>query len=135
MHMNWDVVESWNQLQKWILSERLGRRRYVQTVVLTSLLGFALILTPFFIFFALPDFDSDFLTLPIAAVGIAVAILMVLVYCAASVARLRDMGRSTNWFVAGLIPYLNVLFFIVLALTEGKAARDRAARKQKGTDV
>ena len=125
MVMNLEITEGWKQLQKWILKERLGRRRYVQVVVLTAVIGFAVILTPFLIFLILPDFNSDFLDLPIAAVGIAVAILMILIYCAASVARLRDMGRSTHWFVAALVPYLNVIFFIVLAMTEGKVARDR----------
>lgn len=126
--MELDVIEGWKQLQKWILTERIGRRRYVQVVVLTAAIGFAVIIAPFLIFLVLPDFNSAFLLMPIAAVGIAVAIVMILIYCAASVARLRDMGRSSNWFVAGLIPYLNVVFFIVLALAEGKTAR--AAKKK-----
>jgi uncharacterized membrane protein YhaH (DUF805 family) len=121
-----DIETGWKTLQKWVLSERLGRRRYVQIVVLTAIIGFAVILAPFLLFLILPDFNSDFLMLPIAAVGIAVAILMVLIYCAASAARLRDMGRSTNWFVLGLIPYVNALFFMVLALTEGKTAKKKA---------
>lgn len=120
-----DIREGWKQLQNWILEERLGRRRYVEVVVLTALAGFAVILAPLFLIFILPDFNSDFLEVPIMAVGIAVAIIMILIYCAASVARLRDMGKSTHWFVLGLIPYLNVLFFIVLALTEGKWAKEK----------
>lgn len=127
----WDLQTGWKTLQKWVLFERLGRRRYVQVVVLTAALGFAAILAPFFILFVLPDFNSDFLMFPIAAVGIAVAIVMILVYCAASVARLRDMGRSTNWFVLGLLPYINAVFFIVLALVEGQIAKERAAREGK----
>ena len=129
--INWDIDAGWKTLQKWVLSERLGRRRYVQVVVLTAVIGFAVILAPFLLFALLPDFNSDFLMLPIAAVGIAVAILMVLIYCAASAARLRDMGRSTNWFVLGLIPYVNTVFFVVLALAEGNLAKDRAARREK----
>lgn len=125
-----DVETGWKTLQKWVLSERLGRRRYVQVVVLTAVIGFAVILTPFLLFLILPDFNSDFLMLPIAAVGIAVSIVMILVYCAASVARLRDMGRSANWFILGLIPYVNAIFFVVLALAEGKLAKERAARQE-----
>lgn len=121
--LNWDIAEGWKQLQSWILTERLGRRKYVHIVVLTAIIGFALILTPFLLFLVLPDFNSNFLMMPIAAVGIAVAIVMILVYCAASSARLRDMGRSTHWFIAGLIPYVNVVFFMILALTEGKKDR------------
>lgn len=130
--MNVDVESGWKTLQKWVLNERLGRRRYVKVVVLTAVIGFAVILTPFLFLVLLPDFNSDFLMLPIAAVGIAVAILMILIYCAASVARLRDMGRSTNWFVLGLLPYVNAVFFVILALVEGKIARDRAAKERKG---
>ena len=118
--MDWDVQDGWKQLQGWILKERLGRRKYVEVVILTALAGFAVILAPFFLIFILPDFNSDFLEVPIAAVGIAVAIIMILVYCAASVARLRDIGYSSHWFVLGLIPYLNVIFFVLMALAEGK---------------
>lgn len=125
-----DIEQGWKILQKWVLRERLGRRRYVQVVVLTAIVGFAVILTPFLLFLFLPDFNSDFLMLPIAAVGIAVAIVMILIYCAASVARLRDMGRSSNWFVLGLIPYVNAVFFMVLALVEGKIAKE-SAKKEK----
>lgn len=121
--MNWDIEAGWKTLQKWVLTERLGSRRYVQVVVLTAVIGFAVILTPFLLFLVLPDFNSDFLTLPIAAVGIAVAILMILVYCAASAARLRDMGRSINWLILGLIPYVNVVFFVILAFADSKDAK------------
>lgn len=126
-----DIETGWRTLQRWIVNERLGRRRYVQVVVLTAIIGFAVILTPFLLFLILPDFDSDFLMLPIAAVGIAVAIVMILIYCAASVARLRDMGRSGNWFILGLLPYVNAIFFVVLALAEGKLAKERAAREEQ----
>ena len=125
--LEWDVETGWKTLQKWVLRERLGRRKYVEVVVLTAIIGFAVILTPFLVFLLLPDFNSDFLMVPIAAVGIAVAILMVLVYCAASVARLRDMGRSPNWFILGLLPYINAIFFVVLALAVGDDAPDHQA--------
>ena len=129
--MDWDVQEGWKQLQNWMLKERLGRRRYVEVVILTALAGFTVIFSPFFIIFLLPDFNSDFLELPIAAVGIAVAIVMILVYCAASVARLRDIGYSSHWFILGLIPYVNVIFFVLLALAEGKVAREKAKKEKK----
>ncbi|HEY4489452.1 MAG TPA: DUF805 domain-containing protein [Candidatus Paceibacterota bacterium] len=129
--MDWDVQEGWKQLQNWILKECLGRRRYVEVVILTALAGFTVIFAPFFIIFLLPDFNSDFLELPIAAVGIAVAIVMILVYCAASVARLRDIGYSSHWFILGLIPYVNVIFFVLLALAEGKVAREKAKKEKK----
>jgi|GEM_PF-6662901 len=121
--MDWDLEEGWRKLQGWILKERLGRRKYVEIVILTALVGFAVILSPFLLIFLLPDFNSDFLELPIAAVGIAVAIVMILVYCAASVARLRDIGYSSHWFILGLIPYVNVIFFVLLALAEGKKGK------------
>ncbi|HEY0011149.1 MAG TPA: DUF805 domain-containing protein [Candidatus Paceibacterota bacterium] len=127
--MDIDLQEGWGHLERWIRTERLGRRRYVEAVVLTLVVGFATILTPFLFILLLPDFNSDFLMVPVASVGIAAAIIMLLVYIAASIARLRDMGRSTNWFVAGLIPYLNVIFFMVLALTEGKRSKERSGRK------
>ena len=59
----------------------------------------------------------------------AVAIIMVLVFIATSMARLRDMGRSVNWFILRLVPYVNAIFFIVLALTEGKLAKERAKKE------
>jgi uncharacterized membrane protein YhaH (DUF805 family) len=134
MDIDFDLQKGWNQLERWIRSERIGRRRYMQVVILTLILGFATILTPFLIILLLPDFDSAFLMVPIASVGIATAIVMILTYIAASIARLRDMGRSTNWFMAGLVPYLNVIFFMILALTEGKVARDRAAKEKEGVE-
>lgn len=126
-----DLEEGWNYLERWITQDRLGRRRYLQINVLAGVIGFALILLPFLFILFLPDFNSDFLMVPVAAVGIAVAIVMILIYIASSIARLRDMGRSTNWFIAGLIPYVNVLFFLFLALTEGKLAKARVRRPKK----
>src|SRR5690606_10437153 len=123
------IQEGWSTLQNWILEERLGRRKYVEVVVLTALTGFAVILAPLLLIFILPDFNSDFLEVPIVAVGIAVAIVMILVYCAASVARLRDMGKSSRWFVLGLIPYISVIFFVVLALAKGKAVQHSSAKR------
>lgn len=127
--MDIDIQKGWKQLEKWIRKERIGRRRFVQVNVLSGLIGFTVIFTPFLIIFLLPDFDSDFLMFPIASVGIAVAIVMMLTFIATSMARLRDMGRSSNWFVLGLIPYINAVFFIALALTEGKIAKNRAKRE------
>jgi uncharacterized membrane protein YhaH (DUF805 family) len=132
--MDIDLQEGWNRLERWMKSDRIGRRHYVETNVFAGVAGFAIILFPFFILLLLPDFNSDFLMVPIASVGIATAIVMILVYIATSIARLRDMGRSTNWFIAGLVPYLNVLFFIVLAMTQGKLAKKRitlSGRKKK----
>jgi len=120
-----DLQEGWNRLERWVTRDRLGRRRYVEINVLTGVVGFSVILLPFLIILLLPDFNSDFLMLPVASVGIATAIVMILVYIASSIARLRDMGRSPNWFIAGLIPYVNVVFFLALAMVEGKIARSR----------
>jgi len=126
-----DLEEGWNYLERWITKDRLGRRRYLQINVIAGIIGFALILAPFLVLLMLPDFNSDFLMVPVAAVGIAVAIIMILIYIASSIARLRDMDRSTNWFIAGLVPYVNVLFFLALALIEGKLAKSAKAKKQE----
>ncbi|HEX8591294.1 MAG TPA: DUF805 domain-containing protein [Candidatus Paceibacterota bacterium] len=124
-----DLQEGWDQLQKWMRKDRLGRRRYVEINVLSGVIGFAVILLPLLVVLLLPDFESsNYLMIPAAAVGIATAIIMLLIYIATSIARLRDMGNSTHWFVAGLIPYINVVFFIILAFREGKASRLRTKK-------
>ena len=131
-----DIQEGWNQLQDWIRGERLGRRRYVEINVLSGVIGFAIILLPLLLVLLLPDFKSSYyLTIPAAAVGIATAIIMLLIYIATSIARLRDMGNSTHWFVLGLIPYINVIFFIVLAFREGEQSRLRGKKEEAAAPV
>jgi hypothetical protein len=134
-----DIQEGWDQLQRWIRKDRLGRRRYVEINVLSGVVGFAVIFLPLVLVLLLPDFESsNYLMIPAAAVGIATAIIMLLVYIATSIARLRDMGNSTHWFIVGLVPYLNVVFFVALAFKEGKLSRARAkkaAAKGEEADV
>ena len=64
----------WDQLQAWVLTERLRRRQYLEVNVLNGIVGFSVILAPFLLFLILPDFDSGFLMIPVAAIGIAAAI-------------------------------------------------------------
>jgi uncharacterized membrane protein YhaH (DUF805 family) len=125
------LQEYWDTLEAWIRDERIGRRAYVHVNVINGLIGFAAIFTPFLILLFLPDFQSDFLTIPFSAIGICAAIVMIIVYIGSSIARLRDIGVSPNWFVLGLVPYVNIFFFLAMALKEGKVARNRATRGKK----
>ena len=126
-----ELQKGWDQLEGWIRSKRLGRRRYVEVNVFQALAGFAAVFAPFLAFLILPDFNSAFLMVPIAAIGIAAAIVMILIYIATSMARLRDIGVSPNWFLVGLVPYVNVIFFVILALTEGATAKKRREGKER----
>lgn len=124
----------WDTLEAWVRNRRIGRKKYVRVNVISGLVGFAVIFVPLLLLVFLPDFHSDFLTIPFTAISICAAIVMILVYIASSIARLRDLGFASNWFILGLVPYVNIAFFLVLALREGKVARSRAGRRPKRSE-
>lgn len=119
---NW-LAEAAMTLAHWVQAERLGRRKYILVNVISGITGFGVIFVPYLFFLLLPDIDLTILAIPLTILGVVAVIAMLIVFLGTSISRLRDMGVSRYWAIAGLIPYVNILFFMTLALTEGSAIR------------
>jgi hypothetical protein len=118
-------IESFaRQLYAWAATQRLGRRRYIVTNVESGLIGFSVALAPLFIVFLLPDLRTDAPAFVTTLIAVFAAAGMVAVFVTTSLARLRDMGKHPAWLAAGLVPYVNIAFFVWLAFTEGELARE-----------
>lgn len=113
------------KLYAWARTERLGRRRYVLINVQNGIIGFLIAFAPLFIVFLLPDLKTEAPAFVTMLVAVFAAIGMLIVYSATSLARLRDMGAPPAWLIAGLVPYLNIVFFVWLAYTEGARAKEK----------
>lgn len=119
---NW-LAESAMTLANWVQAERLGRRKYILVNVIFGIIGFGVIFVPYLFFLLLPDIDLTVLTIPLTILSVVAVIAMLIIFLGTSISRLRDMGVSRYWAIAGLIPYVNILFFMTLALTEGRVMR------------
>jgi VIT1/CCC1 family predicted Fe2+/Mn2+ transporter len=109
----------------WILADRMGRRRYVRTVIKTGVIGFIVAFAPLFVVFLLPDIETEAPAFIATLIAVFAAAGMLIVYTAASIARLRDVRKHPGWVVAGLVPYLNIIFFVWLAFAEGERAKEK----------